>query len=642
MNSLRSSLLILAASVVGAGCGTPAPPVAAAGMDRTVAVGQVIALDGSGSSDPAMKPLAYHWELFALPAGSRALLNGSAASSAAIDPSFVADVAGDYVVRLEVSSDSGTSKASDVKITATPCAPMIAPIVATPGMPATGQLVQLATTVSEACDDHPPYRYAWHVDSQPATSRAQLTSSTGSSPALAVDSPGDYVFSLRVTDEVGRFADAAPFTLHASMCGSAPPVAQIGLLSPASVMAPVPAPPMVAARVPIGTSVQLDGGSSSTADNAAPCSLNKALYYKWRFVTLPLGSTAGLNDAQVISPTFDVDVVGVYVLELVVTDSSGLSSAPVRVQINGYNPRFAVPSGSGPFNSLVLDPTAMAAPRIAYYNASRNRAEIAICTGSCDTTPAWTIRLIEDGSRVTPTSNDVGQFISLAVGPAPTGILYAAYFDATNCQSLYSFSTDHGNTWTTRVIDPSPQGCAAATQNGRWTTLALAPSTNNPGVAYQFNQQVLKYALCTANCTSTTTPPTWLITTVDAANPNTGFYNSLPLIGPRSFLRSPTAPIPAADRFSTPRARQAATPRPFGPRPRSMPPTWAASVPPTPTAAGCHSRSARPPSRPSPIAMTAAGRSALRSARPATAPGTAGRRAWWTPAATSANILHSR
>lgn len=489
-----------------------------------VAVGQVVQLDGSGSTDPAMKPLTYHWELFGLPAGSRAMLNGAPGPSGALNPSFVPDVAGDFIVRLTVTSDSGTSGASDVKISAADCAPMIMPITATPAAPTTGQVAQLATSVSEACDDRPPYLYAWHLDSLPAASRAALSVASATDPSVLLDVPGDYVVTLRVTDQAGRAADAAPFTLHASTCGSAPPTAEIGLSNPV-VAAPAPTPPTVAARVPLGSSVHLDGSQSSSADNAAPCSLAKGLYYKWRFVSLPFASTASLNDAQVIAPTFDVDEVGAYVLELVVTDSAGLRSAPVRVQVNGFDPRFVVPSGSGPFNSLVLDPSAQGAPRIAYYNAASKRAELAVCTGTCDTAPSWNVRLIEDGSGVTPTSNDVGQFISMAVGPAPSANLYAAYYDASNCQSVYSFSVDHGVTWTTRVIDPST-GCGA-TQNGRWTSLALSPSTGNPAVAYQLNRQILRFAQCTANCTSTTTPPTWVITNVDATNPNTGFYNSL-------------------------------------------------------------------------------------------------------------------
>ncbi|HEX9102007.1 MAG TPA: PKD domain-containing protein, partial [Polyangia bacterium] len=426
----RSLLVVLVATAVAA-CGGPKPPVAVAGADQMVTVGELVKLDGSGSHDPSGKPLSYQWEFVALPAGSHATLNALLANgSTAVNPSFVADVGGDFVVRLTVHSDAGTSAPSDVKVTAS-----------------------------------------------------------------------------------------------MASCGNNLPVAQIGILAPFAVPAPVPAPPMVAAQFILGNTVQLDGSTSSTLDNAMPCSLNKELFYSWRFVSLPTGSNAAFNDAQIVDPSFRVETKGEYVAELVVKDSAGLTSAPVRVKIVAYDPRVTIPGGSGTFNSLVLDPGASGTPKIAFYNNNQRRAQIAICTGSCDTAPVWTIKTIDNGQGLTPPSSDVGSSISL--GASSTGTLYAAYYDAINCRSIFAVSADHGNTWTPSVIDAN-SACLATARNGQYIALAVSPLSGNPAVAYQYNNAgtlTLRYAVCTAGCATGT--PTWVMSTADGATQNTGFFPSL-------------------------------------------------------------------------------------------------------------------
>src|SRR5689334_13017838 len=45
-------------------------PCADAGPDQAVTISQVVALDGSGSTDPDSDPLTFAWELIAIPTGS--------------------------------------------------------------------------------------------------------------------------------------------------------------------------------------------------------------------------------------------------------------------------------------------------------------------------------------------------------------------------------------------------------------------------------------------------------------------------------------------------------------------------------------------------------------------------------------------
>jgi MYXO-CTERM domain-containing protein len=89
-------------------------PVANAGSDQRVAVGDPVVLDGSRSADPDGDPLQYAWTLVTRPSGSAAALTSSTSAS----PRFVADVAGTYEVSLTVTDGFATSAPDSVRITA--------------------------------------------------------------------------------------------------------------------------------------------------------------------------------------------------------------------------------------------------------------------------------------------------------------------------------------------------------------------------------------------------------------------------------------------------------------------------------------------------------------------------------------------
>jgi hypothetical protein len=76
-------------------------PIANAGPDQAgVRAGDTVLLDGSASSDPKGKALSYSWSLETIPPGSAAAL----VDPTTVNPNFVADRTGTYVVRLTVSN----------------------------------------------------------------------------------------------------------------------------------------------------------------------------------------------------------------------------------------------------------------------------------------------------------------------------------------------------------------------------------------------------------------------------------------------------------------------------------------------------------------------------------------------------------
>ena len=88
-------------------------PTADAGADQTVIEGDSVFLDGSGSSDPEADPLTYQWSITSQPDGSAATLS----DPSAVNPSFIADLAGTYIIQLIVSDGTMSSNIDTVKVT---------------------------------------------------------------------------------------------------------------------------------------------------------------------------------------------------------------------------------------------------------------------------------------------------------------------------------------------------------------------------------------------------------------------------------------------------------------------------------------------------------------------------------------------
>ncbi len=90
-------------------------PVAAAGADQEVLTGTVVQLSSSGAHDVDNNPLTYQWDLISQPETSTATLT----NPTAVNPTFMPDIAGLYVVQLIVHDGTLDSDPETVVITAT-------------------------------------------------------------------------------------------------------------------------------------------------------------------------------------------------------------------------------------------------------------------------------------------------------------------------------------------------------------------------------------------------------------------------------------------------------------------------------------------------------------------------------------------
>jgi fibro-slime domain-containing protein len=274
-------------------------PVANAGPDQSVSVGDNIILDGSASTDVNGDRLTYQWQLVSQPESS----NASLSNANTVSPSLVTDQLGSYEIQLVVNDGSLDSDPDTVIITSpntTPVADAGDNAVLTLGNP-----INLDGSGSYDADGD-PLTYSWSLISSPAGSSASLNNTDSVTPTLEnIDSFGDYIVQLMVND---GSVDSAPDTVILST-QNLPPVAEAGELFTADT----------------GRAINLDGSGSYDPEGSP-------LTYSWALLTSPPGSSAALTNVTDVNPGLTPDKPGRYIAQLIVNDGV-LDSAPDYVKV---------------------------------------------------------------------------------------------------------------------------------------------------------------------------------------------------------------------------------------------------------------------------------------------------------------------
>ena len=300
------------------------PPVADAGPDQTVALGALVQLDGSGSSDADGDPLNFLWTLEERPPGSAAALS----NPFIVDPSFVADTAGTYRVRLVVSDGEFESAADRVIVSTANSAP-----VADAGADQAalvGESVQLDGSNSRDADGD-ALSFSWSFLSLPENSAAELAGADTPTASFTADAEGLFVVQLVVND--GQ-VDSAPDTTTVEV--SVPPVAN--------------QPPEITSAAPTSATVGQAYAYTVTAIDPDGDPLAFSLSVR------PDGMTIGAASGAI---SWIPDAAGNVVVTVVVSDGRGGSDSQtfvIEVTENGGG------GGGGPGGSLPPDPAEVAPP----------------------------------------------------------------------------------------------------------------------------------------------------------------------------------------------------------------------------------------------------------------------------------------
>jgi PKD repeat protein len=286
-------------------------PVANAGQDQSGAIGTVIHLDGSASSDVDGNTLTYQWSLTSKPSASTAVLQ----PLTAVNPQFTLDKPGTYVAQLVVNDGTVDSDPATVTITTLNSKP-----VARAGVDqshSVGSTVTLTGSASSDVDGD-TLSYLWSLTSKPANSTASLSDPSAVQPTFIIDKPGNYTVQLIVSDGT---VNSDPATVTISTLNSKP-IAN-------------PGPDQ---RGVVNATITLNGSGSSDVDG-------DQLTYQWSLTNRPTESIATLQNPTNVTTSFVLDKAGTYTAQLIVSDGT-IDSDPVTVTITTLNSQPVANAGS--------------------------------------------------------------------------------------------------------------------------------------------------------------------------------------------------------------------------------------------------------------------------------------------------------
>ena len=290
-------------------------PVADAGANQALSLGDSASLDASGSSDADGDPLTYAWIFGSLPSGS-VLVDTDISQSGGAAGAFTPDVAGVYTLLVAVTDGTDSdSDTVDISVTGSSNTAPVADVGPNQTVTLTDTVILDGTASSDADGD--PLSYLWTFSTIPSGSgllASDISNAATDTASFVPDVQGIYSLRLRVGDGIDFDTDALTLTVIGS---NSPPVADAGANQ----------------NITLGTGVSLDGTGSTDADG-------DPLTYQWLFANLPTNSQ--LTDSDIATSTsstasFTPDVAGPYTMRLRVHDGIYPANDYVGLIVTGPN-----------------------------------------------------------------------------------------------------------------------------------------------------------------------------------------------------------------------------------------------------------------------------------------------------------------
>jgi PKD repeat protein len=161
------------------------PVAVAVAEPSTVTVGATLVLWSTGSTDPDGSIVSYHWDF------------GNGSSSDYENQAVIYYEPGMYTVTLTVTDDLGATAVKTLRVTVLPIGGNTAPVAIASGAPLSGNApLTVALNGSASSDgDGSIVSYAWNL--------GDGSTSTVANPTATYTSPGTYLATLTVTDNLG-------------------------------------------------------------------------------------------------------------------------------------------------------------------------------------------------------------------------------------------------------------------------------------------------------------------------------------------------------------------------------------------------------------------------------------------------------
>ena len=272
----------------------------------------------AGGCTALTRPYSYAWQMVGQPAGSKAVLNNSAAAAPSFTPGLAS--ATSYAFLLTVTDAQGNKgQSAQINVTAaTACnqplglgAPVVSPLAPKVGVYSGGQITVTSAVTADAAACYagaPALIWSWSMLARPVGSAASIVDPTAPAAKFTADLAGTYVLSARATGQLGN-SGTAQVSIAVAGCASTPVV----------IVSATSAAPEIGQKVSL--SAQVTDANGCGAPSVAPFS------YVWQLTPPATSKSAVLASQGGAATTFTPDVAGAYAASVLVTDAVGAQAS---------------------------------------------------------------------------------------------------------------------------------------------------------------------------------------------------------------------------------------------------------------------------------------------------------------------------